>query len=100
MDWICLIQPQQQKQFAITFCTTSYRTEMEAKHCMEKIFSGIPTPLRLSFSVFLFTCFPPSLFSLARSPSLSLFLSHSSSGIHKNTGVAYVYVCICAYAGV
>jgi hypothetical protein len=33
-------QPQMQKQFAIQFCTTSYRTEMEAKHCLEKIFSG------------------------------------------------------------
>ena len=38
----CCQQPQQQKQFAINFCTTSYRTEMEAKHCLEKIFSGPP----------------------------------------------------------
>jgi hypothetical protein len=42
--YVCVyIQPQQQKQFAIQFCTTSYRTEMEAKHCLEKIFSGIHT---------------------------------------------------------
>lgn len=57
----CCQQPQQQKQFAINFCTTSYRTEMEAKHCLEKIFSGAPLqhcyrPVSLARSLPLFVC--------------------------------------------